>query len=302
MKKTHIFLLVTLGLMLLVSACSQGNLNLDPESRDFYETARLIMTKPEKDIFNHLPDVQSRKEFIQDFWDKRDPDPETEENEYRDEFYARIDYSNTYFREGRQGWKTDRGRIYIYFGPPDWIDQRPMLNYPEMRGLQIWIYDRYNFGIYFIDKRGDGSYTFDPYYGVIGNFFEAMKRAQMGLDFANRNLDKIFIDFKADYDDTKKEIYIVIPTKNLAFTERDRKLFLELDFKMFIYPKKGGPKQTLREKRPYTISEQELVKLDEIVFAFPFDLAPGKYYLDTLIILGWDTGKTRKIFSIKVNQ
>jgi len=51
---------------------------LDPDSCDFYEAARLIMSKQERDIFNHLPDQKSREEFINDFWIKRNPDPDSE--------------------------------------------------------------------------------------------------------------------------------------------------------------------------------------------------------------------------------
>ncbi len=129
--------LVILVALILMSCGISGKVALDPESRNFYETARLIMTKEEKDIFNHLPDRESRQEFIRDFWAKRDPDSDTEENEFKEEFYGRIEYANRYFREGIPGWKTDRGRIFIYLGPPDKIDQRLFINNPSVKGL-IW--------------------------------------------------------------------------------------------------------------------------------------------------------------------
>ena len=152
---------IWLGILILASAsCGPGGrVALDPVSKDFYEYARLIMTKPEKDIFLLLPDRESRTEFIEDFWAKRDPNPDTDVNEFKEEFYSRIEYVNKRFIEGIPGWKTDRGRIYIYLGPPDKIDQRPYINDPNVKGLIWWGYYRYRLGIEFVDKTGDGRYS-----------------------------------------------------------------------------------------------------------------------------------------------
>jgi len=70
--------LIIIVVVSLMNCGFSGKVSLDPASQDFYETARLIMTKQEKDIFHHLPDQDSREEFIRDFWAKRDPDPQTE--------------------------------------------------------------------------------------------------------------------------------------------------------------------------------------------------------------------------------
>ena len=64
----------------------------------------------------------SAKKFIEQFWLRRDPTPDTEENEYKEEHYRRIAYANERFASGIPGWKTDRGRIYIMYGPPDEIE------------------------------------------------------------------------------------------------------------------------------------------------------------------------------------
>ena len=112
------------ALLLLLAAaavsCVQApRLELDPDRAAFFDTARLVMTSEEQDIFRHLPDQAARDEFITDFWAKRDPDPSTLDNEFQTEFLARLDYANRRFREGRRGYDTDRGRIYIYLGPPE---------------------------------------------------------------------------------------------------------------------------------------------------------------------------------------
>src|ERR1700722_8971008 len=68
---------------------------------------------------------EERQTFIENFWLRRDPTPDTEENEFREEHYRRIAYANDRFASGIPGWKTDRGRIYIEYGPPDEIDSHP---------------------------------------------------------------------------------------------------------------------------------------------------------------------------------
>ena len=84
-----------------------------------------IITDEEKSAFKQLSNDEERDQFIEAFWQRRDPTPDTEENEYKEEHYQRIAYSNEHFAAGVPGWKTDRGRIYIMYGKPDEIDSHP---------------------------------------------------------------------------------------------------------------------------------------------------------------------------------
>ncbi len=84
-----------------------------------------IITPEERQVFLELSNDDERDNFIEQFWNRRDPDPTTAENEYKLEYYRRILYSNENFSAGLPGWKTDRGRIYITFGPPDRIESMP---------------------------------------------------------------------------------------------------------------------------------------------------------------------------------
>lgn len=84
-----------------------------------------IISSPEKEVFLSLKTDEERENFIKIFWKRRDPTPETEFNEFREEHYRRIEYANRNFFEGMPGWRTDRGRIYIMFGPPDFIQTNP---------------------------------------------------------------------------------------------------------------------------------------------------------------------------------
>jgi len=89
------------------------------------EDVLYIITDEEKRAFKNLQTDEEREQFIEQFWMRRDPTPDTMENEYKEEHYRRIAYANERFASGIPGWKTDRGRIYITFGPPDEIESHP---------------------------------------------------------------------------------------------------------------------------------------------------------------------------------
>jgi GWxTD domain-containing protein len=84
-----------------------------------------IISDEERKAFKQLSNDEERDQFIEAFWQRRDPTPDTEENEFREEHYRRIEYANEHFAAGIPGWKTDRGRIYIMYGPADEIESHP---------------------------------------------------------------------------------------------------------------------------------------------------------------------------------
>ncbi len=75
--------------------------------------------------FKQFATDEEREQFVEQFWLRRDPTPDTVENEYKEEHYRRIAYANEHYASGIPGWKADRGRIYITYGPPDEIDSHP---------------------------------------------------------------------------------------------------------------------------------------------------------------------------------
>ena len=135
-----------------------------------------IITDEERRAFMSLSNDEERDAFIENFWLRRNPNPDSPENEYREEHYRRIAYANEHFAAGKPGWKTDRGHIYIAFGKPDDIDAHPSGgNYdrpPEEGGgttstfpFEVWHY-RYlegigeNIDIEFVDTCQCGDYHF----------------------------------------------------------------------------------------------------------------------------------------------
>ncbi|HEX9001905.1 MAG TPA: GWxTD domain-containing protein [Blastocatellia bacterium] len=138
------------------------------------EDVRWIITDEERKTFDALKTDDEREQFIEQFWLRRDPDPDTDANEYREEYYQRIAYANENFTSGIPGWKTDRGRIYIMFGAPHQKESHPSggsYNRPTWEGggststypFEIWWY-RYLEGvgsdieIEFVDPTGSGEY------------------------------------------------------------------------------------------------------------------------------------------------
>jgi GWxTD domain-containing protein len=104
--------------------------NLRQELKGVYkkwvdEDVRWIITDQEMQAFKSLGNDEERDQFIENFWLRRNPNPDSPENEYREEHYARIAYANEHFAAGKPGWRTDRGHIYIAFGKPDNIDSHP---------------------------------------------------------------------------------------------------------------------------------------------------------------------------------
>lgn len=89
------------------------------------EDVAYIITPEERQAFKQLSNDEERDQFIEQFWLRRDPTPDTAENEFKEEHYRRIAYANEHFSAGIPGWKTDRGRIYIIWGKPDEIESHP---------------------------------------------------------------------------------------------------------------------------------------------------------------------------------
>ena len=135
-----------------------------------------IITDEERKAFKNLSNDEEREAFIENFWLRRNPNPDSPENEFRDEHYRRIQYANDHFAAGKPGWKTDRGHIYIAFGKPDSIDSHPSggaYQRPMEEGggqtstfpFEVWHY-RYlegigdNIDIEFVDTCQCGDYHF----------------------------------------------------------------------------------------------------------------------------------------------
>ena len=288
--------------LLLTSCSSLHDLDLDPVSEDFYETARLIMEKEEEDIFRHLPDAAARQEFIHNFWTIRDPDPQTQENEFKQEFERRVAYANRYFMEGIPGWKTDRGRIYIMLGPPGKVEQRPYLRDPGIKGAIWWGYFDDRFGVWFLDRRGDGRYEMDNFNSARGESLMAtLARARKDTV---RNQGDGFnsspVDFELLYEKPKKRFKVILPVEDLIFTEEDELWKCDFEFRFHIYKRKGPWQAKFKSYTHFAEPMEQVLRQDSIAYAFPYLLPNGNYYVEVAVSARQGIGNTRKIFKIVV--
>jgi len=96
-----------------------------PYKKWLNEDVVYIITPEERSAFLRLQTNEEREQFIEQFWLRRNPDPDSPENTFKEEHYRRIAYANEHYASGIPGWKTDRGRIYITWGPPDEVDSHP---------------------------------------------------------------------------------------------------------------------------------------------------------------------------------
>ena len=291
---------IVAGSLFLVACGGLPKTRLDPESQEFYDVAQMIMSREEAKIFKLLPDAESRKEFIKEFWEKRDPFPDTPRNEFKDEFMARIIYADQRFKEGGKGRNTDRGRIYIFMGPPDKFEEIFTHEDTSVRGSVIyWYYYNYNLGIEFVDEKGTGQYRIRRYGG---DFFEAMDILKLGGSFGPDNIfKKRVVKFQLDYDKEEKKITIVLPAKDLNFSEDEEGAFyVDLDFVFYIYDRAGKRLGKYTENRVFKVTIQEYPDLKEVPFYFDYELPEGRGYIDVTISGGGEkSGRIRRLFEIK---
>ena len=272
-----------IALLAMLGACSTAGhrIERDPYQEAFFEKARLIMTSEEIQIYRHLPDEQAKREFIVEFWEKRDPVPETEENENKVEFERRIAFANRWFRENRpsgRGWNTPRGRILLLLGEPDNRLLNNMTNSSNVKVTERWIYDVYQLDLTFVDRIGLGEYELQNWPPEL---LSAMDQAKLSLLPSRGVSPGKALVLTARFSEGR--VVIAIPLKRVRFSEDGDSI-------------RAGFKVTLTAYRDFvkvathTFSKQLAYPKDgvptdkQISFSLPFPLqAKGKYHIEVLL-------------------
>lgn len=283
---------------LSVSCGSYLKLLKDPYYVNFYEKARLIMTDQEKDVYKRLKDEESKKEFIEEFWRIRDPNPSTDENEARIEFEERIRYANKWFwpfsqargpadePDNDSGWRTDRGRIYVILGSPDLIyiggfpyDSEEIRNRRyDQGGDEVWWYRRYQLSLYF-QRRSGGDFrllTTTPELRV------AMESAKLnlvtqGLAKSARRRFEFDVEFK------NNTILIIIPVRRVDFEEEDDKLVARFRVRINIYLDHEKVDE-IQDTRVLRESEDVFLEMSSILLEYPYQpRLKGRYVFDVIV-------------------
>ena len=276
--------IVIFSLVVLMAGCGGGNgLHTEPAEDLFFETTRFIMTKMEKEIYKHLPDREAKEAFIEEFWQKRDPSPGTGVNENRLEYERRLEFADRWFKEkpNGRGWDSDRGRILLLLGFPDYRDVRVTTAYGTTRqvNMEEWKYYNYNVVIQFTDDRGLGQ--FDLNYWPPG-LRSAMDRAAFVVDIADKKSYEKAFRFNVKY----KDGYIVmtVPVDKIQFEENGGKMEARFQVEVFIYRdfKKIGHMEPT-EKR-VSMAKEEILKRKSIDIKIPYSLSEkGKYSFDVIL-------------------
>jgi GWxTD domain-containing protein len=163
------------------------------------EDVAYIITPDEKKAFKALTTDEEREQFIENFWLRRDPTPDTVENEYREEYYERIAYANERYASGKPGWKTDRGRIYILYGKPDEIDSHPAGG-PYERTFE----------------EGGGTTQTYPFERWTYRYLESVHRNNVELEFVDPTLSG---EYRLTIDPNEKDAMLHIPGAGLTMDE-----------------------------------------------------------------------------------
>jgi GWxTD domain-containing protein len=321
-------------------AAGEPGTTLDPESEEFYQQAHFLMTKHERKVFKKLVSAEARQRFIQYFWEIRDPNPYADENEFKLLMDERFDYVNYYLKEGNiPGWKTDRGRIYMLLGPPDYIDSRSVFNNPYVHGYIFWYYTeesldisnvRYE-GVYilFVDSDGTGRYYINTE-GIGVTNMEGKVVTLPGTDLRLldeaekmkykhiKDRDTMFLEnnleFQLTYDREKESFHLSIQPEHVLFDENPDTGEMTAKFKINMIMYTGAEdffKHT--EVKSITLKKEQLLgqtgKTSPIQLDIPLNLKKenaaqvSKITVDAFIsdLLG-DAAKRRLFnFNIKKN-
>ena len=296
-------MLLSLALLFLLVGCARYRLerNLDPESREFVSEVRYIITSQERKIFLKLPSSE-RKAFIEEFWKKRDPTPETEENEYKNEYFSRIEEANRLFADaGGSGWLEDRGRVYILLGPPE---QR--ITYPRGKTFygppeEIWYYGFYP--IVFIDEHWDGSYELTP---LGARHIALIQQASMDLK-PKISREKVVFDFTLRIKKiTSKEalIQVKIPYKNIWFNTEAGLWKTTLKLSLEVFDSSEKKVWDYQKDYPLSFEEKDVDELIKDAFSaeIPITLESGKYTLQATLINETDKSQARKNLALEIRD
>ncbi len=267
----------------LLCACSLGRLpkDLAPEERDFLSHVRYIISGKERQEFLRLP-ASERPRFIEEFWERRDPNPATEENEFKVRYLKRIEEAKHLFTEGgTSGWLTDRGRIYILLGPPEQRETYPRGTSIYGLPLEIWHYGFYQ--IRFVDTRWNGNFELDP---GSAQLLAEINAAQTSLQPRPREREKdpALGDFGLDIrilGERSQLAVVSVPVRDVWFSLESGIFKTTFELVWEVHDAEGVKIGQGRRTSPLELTDEELKGIEgrEVRLEFPLELAPGVYQM-----------------------
>jgi GWxTD domain-containing protein len=290
-------------LALMLASCSTGGKSVHSmplEYRQFISEVRYIISSKERKIFKNTP-AEERARFVEEFWKVRDPDPTTEENEFRDEYYRRIDVANHLFREGSAGWLSDRGRILILLGEPERRDTYPSGYSFYEPPVEIWYYG--NFPIIFVDYEREGFYKLEP--GSVRRM-SMINGAQMQLKPKGIVRNVRSFDFTLAVQvpapgGAKLVMEVPYRVTNLVLNEASGAYETQIKLAVRVNNPQGQTVLEKEELRPISIAPSMLADLGKnLVLEFAFQLPAGDYTAMVLLENTADRTQARKEIKVKL--
>jgi GWxTD domain-containing protein len=248
---------------------------LSPAYADFYAKVQYIMTSEERKIFLELPD-SDKDRFIDEFWERRNPNPDADGNAFKTEYEARVRRADELFRgEGKPGYLTDRGRIYILFGPP--MDR---LTYPmDSEGFcrEVWYYGA--FPVIFIDEHCQGQFFLTA---INLEHLQALNIAQ-GHFQRTFEQENRFFDYTVSVAGTqpgsgafKGKVIIDVPYAGLWLSFRDDRLSTTLDILVEVTDSSGARLMAEAKRCTIELSEDELKALKDKSYRIEIPFVPDR--------------------------
>jgi GWxTD domain-containing protein len=254
---------------------AKSNKKMSHAHADFLDKVSYIISKQERKIFRELPETD-RDAFVEEFWKRRDPGPDTPFNEYRAEYEDRVAKTAMLFNgEGRPGWRTDRGRIYILFGPPS-----ERLTYPmESSGYcrEVWYYGA--FPVVFIDDHCSG------YFVLQAINLEHLQELNIAQGHFQKTFspEKRLFDYEVSMQKLRVEngtyegrVYVDVPYDTIWFTFKGGRLETGFDVRVEISDPAGTTVWEAQQSFPLTLEEKDLTEHRSRRFRMEFPVVIDK--------------------------
>jgi GWxTD domain-containing protein len=292
--------------LLAAMACHglPGPKGLDDESAEFYSKVRYIITKEERETFLRISPAD-RPAFIKEFWERRDPKPGTEINEFKEEYFARIEDANRLFRQGSTpGWLQDRGRTYITLGPPDNRETYPRGIDFYGKPQEIWWYGF--FPVVFIDDNWTGNYQLTPlgaqHISEIHRAQTAERARGSGKSYEGEGAASVDYEISVEKVEGRPVFVIRVPYKAIWFKAEGEGFKTTLEVALSVKNSEGEAVWGEKKSFDITASRSEGLKLFEETYEMRIeaDVPSGRYTLDVEVSNLTGGGKSKRSLDIEV--
>lgn len=298
-------LVILVSTMLLLSYCSQHSKlikQLPPADQEFLSTVRYLITPAEKKQFLSLVTAKEREQFQERFWEKRDTDPATEENEFQLQYYARIEEANRLFSiGGHKGWLTDRGHVYILLGPPETKQVYPSGYQIEDYPTEVWMYGY--FPVIFVDRNRIGDYelvTINVWHlaeMALAQKSEIPMVAKEQTPFGFKS--KIFFDNNANH----HALQITLPYRNIIFQKENDEFKADIIIHIEIVETSKKEPQKMAKEQSIRVKESDLKNLNNnYLMTVPLKLPKGHYQITVILENKADNIKVKDQMNFKVDK